>query len=49
MRFFPEEITSAELIRRITARHDVDDLFLELPPIEEIVAALYRRHREGEA
>ena len=47
LRFIPEEITSTELIRRITARHDVEDLFLELPPIEEIVASLYQQHRKG--
>jgi ABC-2 type transport system ATP-binding protein len=49
LRFLPEEITSADLIRRFTARHEVEDLFLELPPIEEIVASLYLRHREGAA
>jgi len=47
LRFFPEEISSTDLIRRIAARHEVEDLFLELPPIEEIVASLYQRHREG--
>ena len=49
LRFVPEEITSTELIRRITARYEVEDLFLEFTPIEEIVASLYRRHREGAA
>ncbi|MGB8356228.1 MAG: ATP-binding cassette domain-containing protein [Chthoniobacteraceae bacterium] len=49
LRFLPEEITSTELIRRITAKHDVEDLFLEFTPIEEIVASLYRRHRGGVA
>jgi len=49
LRFLPEEITSTELIRRITARHEVEDLFLELLPIEEIVALLYQRHQEGAA
>jgi len=48
LRFDPETIASAELIRRITARYEVEDLFLEFTPIEEIVASLYERHREEE-
>lgn len=45
LRFNPEEIPSPELIRQITIRHEVEDLFLESTPIEEIVAALYKKYR----
>jgi len=49
LRFDPEAIPAPELIRQITMRHEVEDLFLESAPIEEIVAALYAKHRlEGE-
>lgn len=44
LRFDPEEIPSAELIRRITARHEIEDLFLKFTLIEEIVASLYAKH-----
>ena len=39
--FDPEEIAPATLIARVTDRHPVRDLFVENPPIEEIVARLY--------
>jgi ABC-2 type transport system ATP-binding protein len=45
LRYQPQIIPSTELIRQITAAHDVEDLFLESTPIEEIVAALYEKHR----
>lgn len=48
LRYHPHVIPSTELIRKITSAHDVEDLFLESTPIEEIVAALYEKHR-GEA
>jgi len=41
--FDPEVVSPAALISEITARHAVRDLFVEHPPIEEIVAELYRR------
>ena len=44
MAFDPSEISPAELIARITARHEVRDLFVEHPPIEEIIADLYALH-----
>jgi ABC-2 type transport system ATP-binding protein len=44
LRYQPEVIPSTELIRLITASHEVEDLFLESTPIEEIVAALYEKH-----
>ena len=39
--FDPERISAAALIARITARHAVRDLFVQNPPIEEIIARLY--------
>lgn len=39
--FDPQQVSPAALIARITARHDVRDLFVENPPIETIVARLY--------
>jgi ABC-2 type transport system ATP-binding protein len=46
MRFDPERIPAAELIARVTARHAVRDLFVENPPIEEIIARLYGEARK---
>ena len=43
LRFDPSRISTAALIRRVTANHSVRDLFVENPPIEEIVARLYRQ------
>ncbi|MCC7263961.1 MAG: ATP-binding cassette domain-containing protein [Candidatus Latescibacteria bacterium] len=43
--FDPEEVPAAALISRLTARHPVRDLFVENPPIEEIIAHLYRRNQ----
>lgn len=40
--FSPERISAPALISRITARHEVRDLFVENPPIEEVIAQLYR-------
>jgi ABC-2 type transport system ATP-binding protein len=40
--FDPETVPPAELIRRITSRHPVRDLFVENPPIETLIARLYR-------
>jgi ABC-2 type transport system ATP-binding protein len=40
--FDPRVTPAAELIGRITRQHAVRDLFVENPPIEEIVARLYR-------
>jgi ABC-2 type transport system ATP-binding protein len=39
--FDPERLPPAELIRRITSRHAIRDLFVENPPIELIIARLY--------
>jgi ABC-2 type transport system ATP-binding protein len=39
--FDPQHVSAAELISRITSRHAVRDLFVENPPIEELIATLY--------
>jgi len=41
LRFDPAKITVPELIERIAKAHPVRDLFVENPPIEEIIARLY--------
>jgi ABC-2 type transport system ATP-binding protein len=41
LRFDPAAVSPAQLIGRIAARHAVRDLFVQDPPIEEIVARLY--------
>jgi len=42
LRFDPQRISTPELISRITAQYKVRDLFVENPPIEEIIARLYQ-------
>jgi ABC-2 type transport system ATP-binding protein len=42
LRFDPARISPAALIGRITANHAISDLFVQNPPIEEIIARLYR-------
>jgi ABC-2 type transport system ATP-binding protein len=39
--FDPARVKPAELIAKIAERYDVRDLFVENPPIEEIIASLY--------
>jgi ABC-2 type transport system ATP-binding protein len=46
LRYDPVHVSTADLIARITAHHAVRDLFVENPPIEEIIAQLYGG-REG--
>ena len=41
----PDVVAPAELIRRVTSRHAIRDLFVENPPIETVVARLYAAHR----
>jgi ABC-2 type transport system ATP-binding protein len=43
--FDPGRVPAAALIGRITATHAIRDLFVENPPIEEIIARLYREDR----
>jgi ABC-2 type transport system ATP-binding protein len=44
--FDPQVVAPAELIRAVTSRHAIRDLFVENPPIEAIVARLYAAHGE---
>ncbi len=41
LRFDPQRTSPAELIARVAASHEVRDLFVENPPIEEIIARIY--------
>src|SRR5205807_10335147 len=41
--FNPNVISAHKLIQRITSKHDVADLFVENPPIEETIAKLYKK------
>ena len=45
LRFDPRRVAPAELIARVTAAHDIRDLFVENPPIEEVIARLYAQVR----
>lgn len=40
--FDPNKVIAAKLIARLTSRHDVEDLFVQNQPIEEIIAQFYR-------
>ncbi|MHC4858665.1 MAG: ABC transporter ATP-binding protein [Planctomycetota bacterium] len=44
--FDPKRVAPETLIARVTAQHEIRDLFVENPPIEEIIAQLYEQ--EGE-
>jgi ABC-2 type transport system ATP-binding protein len=44
--FDPIKISAATLINEVTSKHEVEDLFVENPPIEEIVAELYAKSGE---
>jgi ABC-2 type transport system ATP-binding protein len=45
--FNPNQISAAELVRRIMSAYPVHDLYLENPPIEEIIAQFYAsQHQE---
>jgi ABC-2 type transport system ATP-binding protein len=41
LRFDPSVVSTAELIGRVTSRYAVRDLFVQNPPIEEIIAHVY--------
>jgi ABC-2 type transport system ATP-binding protein len=41
--FDPQTTSPTDLIQLLVGRHAVRDLFVEHPPIEELVAELYRR------
>jgi ABC-2 type transport system ATP-binding protein len=44
LRFDPAQIATPDLIERIMRNHEIQDLFVENPPIEEIIARLYGEH-----
>ncbi len=48
LRFDPGRVAATELISRLTARYDVRDLFVENPPIEEVIARLYAAEEQAE-
>lgn len=41
LKFDPEQTPAADLISRIAANYEIRDLFVENPPIEEIIARIY--------
>ncbi|HHX42478.1 MAG TPA: ATP-binding cassette domain-containing protein [Chloroflexi bacterium] len=41
LRFDPERVPAAALIGRLAERHAIRDLYVENPPIEEIIAQIY--------
>ena len=41
LKFHPERVAASRLITRITEKHAIRDLYVENPPIEEIIARLY--------
>jgi ABC-2 type transport system ATP-binding protein len=41
LRFDPTKISAAQLISKITSDYNIRDLYVENPPIEEIIAKLY--------
>jgi ABC-2 type transport system ATP-binding protein len=41
LRFDPARVSTADLIARVTAKHAVSDLYVQNPPIEEIIARIY--------
>jgi len=47
--FDPARIAAPALIARIVAAHPVDDIHVEEPPIEEVIARFYDLHGAGEA
>ena len=44
LRFDPDRVSAAVLISRIMSQHAIRDLFVENPPIEEIISRLYGEH-----
>ncbi len=44
LQFDPDRVQTAALISRITAKYAIKDLYVENPPIEEIISRLYDEH-----
>jgi ABC-2 type transport system ATP-binding protein len=47
--FDPADIPTAKLIAAITAQHDVEDIHVDEPAIEEVITRFYDLHDAGEA
>jgi ABC-2 type transport system ATP-binding protein len=47
--FDPSKLPAAALIARVTADHAVEDIHIEQPAIEEVIARFYDLHGAGEA
>ena len=47
VRFDPKRISAAALLSDFTAHNDVEDLFVENPPIEELIARFYEGNGVG--
>ncbi|MFC1736449.1 AAA family ATPase, partial [Candidatus Hydrogenedentota bacterium] len=45
LKFDPQIVPASELIARITSKHAIRDLFVENPPIEEIIAQIYQEQK----
>ncbi|MDF2549380.1 MAG: transporter related protein [Chlamydiales bacterium] len=45
LRFDPSAIKTTDLIQNVVQKYAIRDLFVENPPIEEIIAALYSRNK----
>ena len=45
LRFNPNDVPASDLISRVAAQHPVRDLFVENPPIEEIIARIYKENQ----
>ena len=45
LRFNPNEVPASDLISRVAAQNPVRDLFVENPPIEEIIARIYKENQ----
>ena len=43
--FEPDQISPAELISRISGRYKIKDLFVENPPIENIISRMYKGYK----
>ncbi len=44
LQFDPDRVRTADLISRIAARYPIKDLFVENPPIEEVISRMYDEH-----
>ena len=47
IRFDPDVVSATELISDVTSRNRVRDIFVENPPIEELIARIYEGEGRG--